>query len=63
MHCVYLQCRDTFWVESFNHQYILTYILHFGSRNEYEPGYYGLGMLYYLLYTMEYVFVGRGSNV
>ncbi len=29
----YLQCRDTFWVESFNHQ-LLTYLpkrIHFGS--------------------------------
>ena len=33
MPCVYLQCRDTFWVESFNHQ-LLAHIpkrVHFGS--------------------------------
>ena len=32
--CMFLQCRDTYWVESFNHM-LLTYIpkrIHFGTR-------------------------------
>ncbi len=30
---------------------------------KWEPDYYGLGMLYYLLYTMEYVFTLQNENV
>ncbi len=63
-----LQCRDTFWVESFNHQ-LLTYIpkrIHFGSST-FEMR-MNLAIMDWvcctnLLYTMEYVFTLQNENV